>query len=55
MVGMLGYGCTVANSFSDNHLKAAFTKGISDYLDKVEQLEETVGQDASAAGVQCIV
>ena len=54
MVGMLGYGCTVAKSFSDNHLKAAFTKGTSDYLDEIEQLEETVGKDASVAGAQCI-
>ena len=46
---------TAANSSSDNHLKAACTEGISSYLDEVQQLEKTVGQDASAAEAQCII
>ena len=45
---------TAANSSSDNHLKATFTEGISNYLDEVEQLEKTVGRDASVAEAQCI-
>ena len=55
MVGILGYSGTATNSFSDNYLKAAFTAEISNYLDEVEGLEKTVGQDASAADSQCII
>ena len=44
-----------ANSSSDNYLEATFTEGISNYLDEVEQLEKTVGHDASLAGAQCII
>ena len=51
----LGFGCTAANSFSDNLLKAVFTEAISNYLDEVEQLEENVGRDASVAEAQCII
>ena len=40
---------TATNYSSDSHLKAAFTDGISNYLDEVEQLEKTVGHDASVA------
>ena len=47
-------GCTAANFFSDNLLKAVFTVRISNYLDEVEELEKTVGQDASVAEAQCI-
>ena len=39
---------------SDNHLEAVFTGEISNYLDEVEQLEKTVGQDAFVAEAQCI-
>ena len=46
---------TAANSSSDNYLEAAFTEGISNYLDEVEQLGGAVGHDASVAGAQCIV
>ena len=45
---------TAANSSSDNHLKAAFTEGISSCLNEIEQLEQTVGRDASVAEAQCI-
>ena len=43
------------NAFSDNLLKAVFRGAISNYLDEVEQLEKTVGQDASVAEAQCII
>ena len=46
---------TAANYFSGGRLMAVFTGGISDYLDEVEQLEKTVGQDASVAEAQCII
>ena len=46
---------TAANCSSDNHLKAAFTEGISNYLNEIEQLEQTVGRDASVAEAQCII
>ena len=57
MVNILGQleGCTTANSFLDNYLKAAFAGEISNYLDEVDQLEKTVGQDASVAEAQCII
>ena len=45
---------TAANSSSDNHLKAVFTEGISNYLNEIEQLEKTVGCDASVSEAQCI-
>ena len=53
---------TAANSFSDkNHIKPlgwfglVFARTISSYLDEVEQLEKTVGQDALVAEAQCII
>ena len=49
------YLSTAANSISDNHLMSIFTGGISNYLEEVEQLEKTVGQDASVAEAQCII
>ena len=57
MVNILGQleGCTAANPFLDNHLKAVFAGEISNYLDEVDQLEKTVGQDASVAEAQCII
>ena len=48
-------GCTAANLFSDNLLKAVFTVAISNYLDEVDELEKTVVQDASVAEAQCII
>ena len=42
------------NAFSDNILKAVFRGAISNYLDEVEQLEKTVGQDASVAEARSI-
>ena len=49
-------GCdrATANFFSDNLLKAVF-RTVSNYFAEVEQLEETVGRDASVAEAQCIV
>ena len=44
-----------ADSFSDNLYKPVFGGAISNYLDEVEQLEKTVGQDASVAEAQCII
>ena len=46
---------TAANSFSESHLKAIFTGEMSNYLDEVEQLERTVGQDASVAEYQSTI
>ena len=46
---------TAADSSLDNRLEATFTEGISNYLDEVEQLEKTVGHDASLAEAQCII
>ena len=53
---MSNIGCdrATANFFSDNLLKAVF-RTISNYFAEVEQLEETVGRDASVAEAQCIV
>ena len=55
MVGNLAPSSNAVNSFSDNHFKAVFTRGISDYLDEVERLEDTIGQDASVAEANCII
>ena len=46
---------SAANSSSENCLEAAFTESISSYFNEVEQLEETVGHDASVAGAQWII
>ena len=46
---------TAADYSSDNHLKAAFTEGISSCLNEIERLEQTVGRDASIAEAQCII
>ena len=46
---------TSANSSSGNHLKAAVTEGISNHLYEIEQLEKTVGRDASVAEAHCII
>ena len=40
---------TAADSSSVNHLKAAFTEGISNYFNEIEQLEKTVGRNAPVA------
>ena len=40
---------------SDNLLKTVITGPISNYLDEVEQLEKTVGQDASVLEAQGII
>ena len=49
-------GCTTVNSFSDNPIDAAFTtREISNYLQEIEGLEETVGQDAAVAEAECMI
>ena len=56
MVGMLeSCASATAHSSSDNHLEAVFTEAISNYLDEVEQLEETIGKDASVTEAECII
>ena len=47
--------CAAANGLSENFFKAVFTtKDIPGLFRVVEDLEETVGHDADAAGAQCI-
>ena len=56
MVGILeSWASATTNSSSDNHLKAVFTEAIPNFLDEVEQLEKTVGKDASVTEAECII